>query len=155
MPIFQASDIIEMALELEKSGEIFYRAVAQKTRTPSLQKLFEHLAEQEGQHYATFQKLAKGVGEQPLMLPDEWDQYLMYLQATIQSSFFEGSDKALSLADQVTDEKEALRMAMGFEKETLLFFYDLRDMVSEADREVLGRIIAEEKSHLRQLAAML
>ena len=46
-------------------------------------------------------------------------------------------------------------MAMGFEKETLLFFYDLRDMVSEADKQVLMRIVAEEKSHLRQLAAVL
>lgn len=28
MPIFQAADVVEMALELEKSGEAFYRAVA-------------------------------------------------------------------------------------------------------------------------------
>ena len=155
MPIFAAADVVEMALELEKSGEVFYRAVAKKVKSAQIQTLFEDLANQEVQHYAAFQKLSKTVWDKPLMLPDEWNQYLMYLQATIQSVFFEGEDKALALAEQVTDEKEALRMAMGFEKETLLFFYDLRDMVSEGDRTILTRIVNEEKSHLRRLADML
>ena len=155
MPIFAAADVVEMALELEKSGEVFYRAVAKKVKSDQIQGLFEDLADQEVQHYAAFQKLSKTVWDKPLMLPDEWNQYLMYLQATIQSAFFEGEDKALALAEQVTDEKEALRMAMGFERETLLFFYDLRDMVSEGDRTILMRIVNEEKSHLRRLADML
>ena len=155
MPIFAAADVVEMALELEKSGEVFYRAVAKKVTSAQIQALFEDLADQEVQHYAAFQKLSKTVWDKPLMLPDEWNQYLMYLQATIQSVFFEGKDKALALAEQVTDEKEALRMAMGFEKETLLFFYDLRDMVSEGDTTILMRIVNEERSHLRRLADML
>lgn len=77
------------------------------------------------------------------------------MQATVQSAFFEGQDKALSLAEQVIDEKEALRMAMNFGKETPLFVCDLRDMVSDADKKVMKRIIDEEISHLRRLAAML
>ena len=46
-------------------------------------------------------------------------------------------------------------MAMGFEKETLLFFYNLRDLVSDRNQKTIDRIIAEEKSHLRRLAKML
>ncbi|HEY72223.1 MAG TPA: rubrerythrin, partial [Thermoflexia bacterium] len=38
---------------------------------------------------------------------------------------------------------------------TLLFFYDLRDMVAEADRGAISNIIREEKMHLRRLARML
>jgi len=152
MPIFQATDVVEMALELEKSGEAFYRAVAIKAKTAQIRDLFEELADAEVQHYATFQKLSETVWDQPLMLPDEWGQYLAYLQATIQSVFFQGEDKALALAEQVDDEKEALRMAMDFEKETLLFFHDLRDMVSGGDKAILLRIVNEEKAHLRRLA---
>lgn len=155
MAIFKATDVIEMALEIEKSGEVFYRAVAHKAQSPQVQALFEDLAEQEVQHYAAFEKLSGTEWDRPLMPRDEWDQYLMYLQATVQSAFFEGSDKALDLAERASDEKEALRMAMGFEKETLLFFHDLRDMVSDADEKVVKRIIDEEKAHLRRLAAML
>ncbi len=155
MSIFRASDVVEMALELEKSGEVYYRAVAGKVASPQVRAIFEDLAEQERHHYAAFEGLSRSTWDKPLMTGDEWDQYLMYLQATIQSSFFEGSDKALALAEGVADEKEALQKALDFEKETMLFFYDLRDMVSEADKEVIERIIAEEKTHMRRLAAML
>jgi rubrerythrin len=154
MAIFQATDVVEMALELEKSGEIFYRAVAEKV-PPQVRTVFEDLAEAEQNHYLAFQKLSKTTSGEPLMTEDAWDQYMMYLQATIQSTFFEGADKALALADQVTDAQEAIRMAVGFEKETMLFFHDLRDMVAEANKGTVERIITEEKSHLTLLASML
>jgi len=155
MPIFQATDIVEMALELEKSGEAFYRAVAKKAKSAENKRLFVHLADAEVNHYNTFKQLSQTTWDQPLVPAEEWTQYLMYLQATIQSVFFQGKDKALALAHEVTDETEALRMAMGFEKETLLFFHDLRDMVSASDKDTVTRIINEEKQHLRQLADML
>ena len=155
MAIFQATDIIEMAMEVEKSGEIFYGAVANKAASPTVRALFEDLAQQERYHYRAFQTLTRTTWEQSPTLEGDWDQYLMYLQATIQSAFFQGSDKALSLADQVTDEKQALQMALDFEKETMLFFYDLRDKISEKDRAVVERIIAEERTHVKRLAEML
>jgi rubrerythrin len=154
MGIFQATDVVEMALELEKSGEVFYRTVAAKA-PPQVRTVFEDLAQAEQNHYVAFQKLSKTASGAPLVTEDAWDQYMMYLQATIQSTFFEGADKALTLAEQVTDPQEAIRMAVGFEKETMLFFHDLRDMVAEADKPIVERIIAEEKSHLTLLASML
>ena len=155
MAFLRAADIVEMAMELEKSGEAFYRAVASSSESPQVQTVFADLAEQEAKHYAIFAKLSKAVRNKPLMSTDEWDEYMMYLQATIQSAFFEGVDKALAVAEEVTDEKEAVRVAMNFEKETLLFFHDLRDMVSAADQEIIKQVIAEEKRHLRRLARIL
>ena len=155
MAIFQATDIIEMAMELEKSGEIFYGEVANKATTPEVRELFDDLAEQEKYHYAAFKAMSGTVWDQSPTREGEWDQYLMYLQATIQSAFFEGSDKALSLAEQVTDEQDALQMALGFEKETMLFFYDLRDKVTDADKPIVQGIIDEERNHMRRLAEMV
>jgi rubrerythrin len=43
---------------------------------------------------------------------------------------------------------------MGFEKDTMLFYYDLREMVDETDRATITDIINEEKQHLRRLAKM-
>lgn len=155
MAIFRATDVIEMAMELEKSGEIFYSAVAEKAASPEVRSLFEDLAEQEKRHYSAFERLTRTTWQQSPTFEGDWDQYLMYLQATVQSTFFEGSDKALALAEQVTDEKEALQMAIGFEKETMFFFYDLRDKVSDADKAVVERIIAEERMHVQRLAGMI
>lgn len=155
MAFLQAADAVEMAMGIETNGEAFYRAVARKARSSQARALFEDLAEQETKHYQAFSQMSKAIRDKPLMSQEEWEQYQGYLQATVQSALFEGPDKALAAAEEVQDEQEAVRMAMGFEKETMLFFYNLHDIVSDADQKVIDRIIAEEKTHLQRLAGML
>ena len=155
MAVFRAADIVELALELEKNGEAYYRSVADKAQSAKVRELFEDLAYQETLHYKTFQELGRTAWDKPLMSPEQWQEYLDYLQATVQSAFFEGEDKALAAADKAATEQQALRMAMEFEKETLLFFHDLRELVPAGEKPAVLRIIAEEKAHLRRLADML
>ena len=155
MALFQAADIVELAMQVEQSGEAFYRAVAAKVASQEARELFEYLAGQEVIHYQVFQKLSQSVSESPFMTDEEWDLYLDYLNGTVQSAFFEGTDKALALAGTVTDSQTAIQMAIGFEKETLLFFYDLRERIPDKDRPVVEKIIAEEKRHIRRLVDKL
>lgn len=155
MAIFTATEAFEMAMEIEKNGEVFYNAVAKQAAQAEVKTLFEELARQEQKHYAVFQKMAGNVTETPSFPTSEYDDYKLYLQVTLDNALFSGPDKALSAAERAPDQKEALRVAIGFEKDTLLFFYDLRDMVAETDREKLAGIIGEEKTHLRRLAKML
>lgn len=155
MAFFRASDVTELAMELEKSGEAFYRAVAQKADSPEVRALFEDLADQEVIHLRIFNRLFQAIKSKPFMTDEEWDQYQDYLEATVQSAFFEGHDKALSVAGDVNGEQEALKMAIRFEKETMLFFHDLYDIVPESDKETIEKVIDEEKRHVRRLARML
>jgi rubrerythrin len=67
---------------------------------------------------------------------------------------FVGPDKALRMAEEARDRKAVLRAAMGLEKDTMLFYYDLREMVADVDRATVSDIINEEKQHLRRLAKM-
>jgi rubrerythrin len=155
MAVFTAAEAIEMAMEIEKNGEVFYNEAAAKSADAQVKALFEDLAVQEQGHYRAFQNMLKGAQPAPELPAAEYDQYQTYVQAALDQALFAGSDKALSLAKQAGDRETALRAAIGFEKDTLLFFYDLRDMVSEADRETVSSIIREEKKHLRRLAGML
>jgi rubrerythrin len=155
MALFQAADIVELAMQVEKSGEAFYRAVAGKAQSSKSRELFEYLADQEVMHHKVFSKLSSTVQDNPFMTDEEWDLYMDYLNGTVQSAFFEGPDKALALAETVTDERQAINMAIGFEKETLLFFYELRERIPEADRSYVEKIVDEEKRHIRRLADML
>ena len=129
--------------------------MAQKVGSPEVRALFEDLADQEVIHYKIFSKLFQAIKAKPFMTDEEWDRYQDYLEATVQSAFFEGYDKALSVAQEVKGEQEALKMAIRFEKETMLFFHDLYDVVPEADKETIGKVIDEEKRHVRRLAQML
>jgi rubrerythrin len=157
MGIFTAAEALEMAMQIETNGEVFYNAVAAKMADPGVKKLFQELAAQEQRHYEVFQKMAGTVGgvASPSAPDVERDEYQIYLQAALDNALFAGKDKALALAEQARDRQAALRVAIGFEKDTLLFFYDLHGMVSEAEQKAVGGIIQEEKLHLRRLAKLL
>jgi rubrerythrin len=155
MAVFTAAEAIEMALEIEKNGEVFYNAAAEKSDDAEVTALFEDLAVQEQIHYEIFQKMLGSVGSAPELPAEEYDQYQAYLDAALDNALFSGEDKALALAEKATDRETALRAALGFEKDTMLFFYDLREMVGEADRESVSRVIGEERKHVRRLAALL
>ena len=155
MAVFTAAEAIEMAMEIEKNGEVYYNAVAEKSTDPEAKALFEDLAIQEQAHYRVFERMLGGVKPAPELPAAEYDQYEAYLQVALNNALFEGPDKALSMAQQATTKEEALVAALNFEKDTLLFFYDLREMVSEADQKAVSGIIGEERKHARRLAKML
>jgi rubrerythrin len=155
MTAFTAAEAIEMAMKIEKNGEVFYHEAASKSADSEIKALFEDLAAQEKGHYQVFQKMLTGAQPGPALPAAEYDQYDTYVQVALENALFAGPDKALTMARQAEGRDIALRAALGFEKDTLLFFYDLRDMVNEADRETVARIIREEKKHVRRLVGML
>jgi rubrerythrin len=156
MAVLTAAEALKWALEIEKNGEAFYNEVAAKSADPEVKTLFEDLAAQERGHYQVFQKMLEEVKPEPDLSSVEYDEYQTYLQVALDSALLAGPDKGLTLAKQAQDLATALRAAMGFEKDTLLFFYDLREMmVSEAERRAVSDIILEEKAHVRRLAKML
>jgi rubrerythrin/rubredoxin len=152
MADFDAADGLDMAMEVEKNGEVFYTAAAQKATDPKVKATLQALAAQEQGHYEVFWKMAGGLEHsQPLAA---FDEYKAYLHATMRNALFFGPDKALAAAEQAQNEKAVLQMAIDFERDTLLFFYDLTEMVGKADQPVVAGIIQEEKAHIRRLAEL-
>lgn len=155
MAVFTAAEALNMALRIEQNGETFYRTIARRTQEGEIRAVLEDLAVQEQRHYRTFQGLSSYVMEPPSLSGPEWEEYIQYVQVALDQALFYGPDKALAAAEKIKDVKEALRMALGFEKDTLLFYYDLREMMRGADRELVSEVIREEKGHVRRLAGLL
>ncbi len=157
MAFLTAAEALKWAMEIEKNGETFYNDVAAKSADPEVRSLFEALAVQERGHYRVFEKMLEEVRPDPDLssVAVQYNEYQTYLEVVLDNALFAGPEKGLTLAKQAQDRETALRAAMGFEKDTLLFFYDLLEMVSEAERGALLDVILEEKSHLRHLAKML
>ncbi len=157
MALFTPAEALEFAMQIEKNGELFYNSVASKAADPDVKALLQELAAQERQHYATFSKVAGSANRMASgSLAEGVDsaEYRGYLQAALDSALFSGPDKALAAAEQARDRQAVLRAAVGFEKDTLLFFYDLQDMLAGSERETVAGIIREEKAHLRRLAKL-
>lgn len=155
MAVMTPAEILNIALSIEESGQSFYSAAAEGMEDEDVKALMEELADWEKQHYRTFKTLSDRVGDLPALSDEQWAEYDQYLDAALANTLFQGPDKALAVAQDLEDEEEALRMALGFEKDTLLLYYDLREMLPEDERETVDEIISEEKTHAVRLAALL
>jgi rubrerythrin len=154
MAALSVGTVLRWALEIETNGEAFYRAVAAAASDRDVKTLFNDLAYQEERHYRTFERMLAQVKHDSDVKEDPVASEA-YIRTILADALVGGPDKGLELARQAADETAALKAAMAFEKDTILFFYDLRDMVPEAQQEMLTAIIDQEKDHLRQLARVL
>ena len=149
MEKYSISEVIEQAVQTEKLGYQFYTTMADRFKTDGdLKKLFEKLAAKEQVHEKRFSELKEITGTAE---PEGWEEVSQYLRAIVESEFFLGSHKSLPALPHVSTVEAAVSFAMGFEKETLLYFHTIRDVVMEKD--VVDEIINEEKSHIMWLNA--
>ncbi len=144
MDVFSVREVLEQAVQTEKLGYEFYTAIAKRfEKDEKLKELFETLALKEQIHEKIFSELMERTGDEE---SENWEEALAYLRAIIESEFFLGKDKSLPSLENIKTTSDAVHYAIGFERETLLYFHALRDIVSE--KEVVDRIIKEEKSHI-------
>jgi rubrerythrin len=148
MERFSIREVVEQAIRTERLGYEFYTTMAKRfEKDERLKKLFENLAGKELVHEKTFLELKEMLGDEE---PESWDEISEYLRAIVESEFFLGREKSLPSLDHVKTVGDAVTFAMGFEKETLLHFYSLRDAVKEKD--MVDEVINEERSHIMWLA---
>ncbi len=144
MEKFSIREIIEQAIQTEKLGNEFYTKMAKKFHdNKELEKLFKTLAAHEIKHGNSFVTLKKKLKDEE---PESWDEVILYLRAIIDSEFFLGKDKCLPSLEHVKTALEAVDFALCFERETLLYYYTLREATKE--KKILDKIIREEKSHI-------
>jgi rubrerythrin len=153
MNTYSIDEIIEMAIRTETLGYQFYTTMAEKfKKDEGLSKLFTTLASKEKVHEKIFTELKTMVAKKGTE-PVQWEEVSNYMRAFVESEFFLGKGKALPAMDHVKTVHDAAKFAMGFEKETLLYFHELRSIVKE--KEIVDQVINEEKSHIRWLGAFL
>ena len=144
MERFSIREIIEQAIQTERLGNEFYTKMAEKFHeNKELKKLFETLSAHEVKHGNSFIALREKIKDEE---PEGWDEVTLYLRAIVDSEFFLGKDKCLPSLEHVKTASEAVDFALCFERETLLYYYALREATK--DKEILDKIITEEKSHI-------
>ena len=156
MPItYSASEVMEMAVDTEKAGELFYKTVATQSKDERLKNLFQYLADQEKQHINAFVNIAKTIKIAPDEMPADWEEVSLYLKAVTESRYFLGGDKALSAAKSAETTEQAVNTALAFEKETLVFYLEALDMMPALNRPAVEALVREERVHIRKLTQFL
>jgi rubrerythrin len=152
--IFNADEIFEMAIYVERNGAKFYRKAAEQTESPDVKKMLLELAVMEDGHEIIFAEMRKDLNEQEKesLTFDPDGQGAKYLQAMVSARAYEGKkDPAEELTGNETP-AEIIRIAIQAEKDGVVFYLGMKDLVSNASgKEKVQVIIAEEMGHIKIL----
>jgi|WetSurMetagenome_2_1015567.scaffolds.fasta_scaffold00012_47 rubrerythrin len=150
MENFSIDEILEQAIQTEKLGNRFYTEMAEKfIGDEELRKLFLTLADKEAEHEALFTCMKDTAGKSEPS-PVDWEEVSHFMRAIVESEFFLGNKKNLAGMEKITSVAEAAQFALGFEKETMLYFIGLRDVAPQ--KEAVDAIIGEERCHIKWLS---
>jgi rubrerythrin len=152
---YNADEVFEMAEQIERNGGKFYRRAAELAAEASTGEMLLELAGMEDDHLSTFEEMRKGLSatEQKPMVFDPDDELNLYLRAMADQHVFDVSadPSALLSAGQATN--EVLRIAIGLEKDSIVFYLGLKELVPERfGKERLDGIIQEEFGHIGTLS---
>jgi len=153
---FNADEIFEMAEHIERNGAKFYRAAAKKL--PAAKQELLDLASMEDEHLKTFADMRAQLfaSEQEVLVFDPDGQAQMYLRVMADEHVF---DVKTDPTEQLTGRETAqdiFRTAIGFEKDSIVFYTGLKECVSrKAGKEKVEAIIAEEMGHIGKITKML
>jgi rubrerythrin len=156
--VFNADEIFEMAIRIENNAADFYRKAASQQSDTENQKFLERLAGMEVQHRKIFTEMRTTLTEKekdPKVF-DPYDEISQYLAAMVDTMGGEGSP---SVADSLTGDEsleKILQTAIGLEKDTILFYLGIKDMIPvQSGQDRIDEIIREERRHVIQLTNVL
>jgi rubrerythrin len=155
---FSADEILAMAEQIERNGARFYRRAASLVKEREVSKLLKELAVWEDGHekvFASMRHILKDPERQPTTFDPE-DETSIYLRAMADGHVF---DVKVDPTDKLSGKESAteiLQMAIGQEKDSIIFYLGIRDMVPEVmGKEKIDEIIREEMHHIGFLSRQI
>lgn len=155
---FNAAEIFDVAIKIEENGKKFYDAATKMVDNNEVKELFADLGAQEIEHKAKFKALRDELpasASTPTVF-DANNELDAYLKAMADQHVFvtsEGVDKQLAT---VKDVKSAIKLAMTFEKDSIIFFLTVQDATEGSKgKSTINALVKEEQEHLRRLALQL
>lgn len=150
---FAGSEIVELGIQIEVNGKSFYDEITEKSKNQDAKKVFRHLAAEEEKHIEDFKKILDSVRKyEPVeSYPDE---YFAYMNAMAREHVFTIEGKGSEIAKTVTTDKQAIELAIIFEKESIFFYEGMKRIMSGEDEGLLDALIAQEKDHLGKLQGL-
>ncbi len=155
-PAFNAEEVLEIAVQIEKIGAAFYRRAAEIVDDPAGKIMLEELAVMEDGHEIGFENMRANPDILSMLIGDPEGEAALYLRAFASGNVFPAdADPAFELDDTVTVEV-ILSKAIRMELESIAFYQGIKDAMSkELGRDKVEAIIREERRHVIMLTEEL
>lgn len=146
--MFSTSEILDLAVRIEKNGEAVYRQAADKISNPELVALLTWMADEEVKHASWFSELKSKLSitsHNPFI---EEMSHELFDDLLGEKNF---SHKDVDFG-RVQNVDELMAIFIEFEKDSVLFYEVLEPFIEdETTLENLRKIIAEENKHITEL----
>ncbi len=148
--VFSGRELLDISIGIEKQGIAYYDIMARSTKQQIARDLFNHLADAERVHAETFRNF---VAETDDYNPpqNQLNEYSDYMRALVNNAVFTNEMATSELATHIDSEIEAVDIGISAEKDSILFYYFLKEVIPAAGIKILDKILSEEKLHLSQL----
>ena len=155
---FNIDETLQMAIKIEQNGRAFYQKAAENTKDAGVQDKFRELADMEVQHENFFKELkaALSAGEKEATVFDPDNEGVLYLNAFASGHVFKKDGNPAAELKGTESVEEILQTAIGLEKDSIVFYLGIKEMVpANLGKDKVQQIIKEEMSHIRLLSEQL
>jgi len=157
-----ADELMELAIQIEKNGKEYFSAMAERSENPKVKQVFTLLVREEQSHLENFEKIRERLAEKrqdDFQIADEYNTPEMdaYIQAMSDGRVYPNLCSHAELATEIKDDEQAIYHAIGFEKDTVLFFGDILGILGAEDenKTLIEELIRQEKIHIAKLYTLL
>ncbi len=150
---FSTIELINIAIGIERMGIAFYDVMTKSTENAVTRDVLQYLANMEREHIQIFQGMLAEADK--YQIPETYtEEYASYLQALVDSAVFSDDMVTSEMATQADSDIKALELGISAEKDSILFYYGMKEGMPQRAQSTVNNIITEEKSHLRQLTEL-
>ncbi|MBU0610750.1 MAG: hypothetical protein KKI08_22890 [Armatimonadetes bacterium] len=154
---FDALEVFDLAVQTERNGRVFYEAAAAAATDPAVKQIMTSLGRAEAEHERTFLKLREeafpsGQPRPQEPLPETYGgEEVEYMTALLHTRVLPDEATGLRVVAEMSDDTAALDFAIAFEKDTILFMQQMRELIPEDDWERVNVLLQQEYAHVRLL----
>jgi len=155
---FSADEILEIAERIEENGVAFYAAGCQAVSDPAAAALLRRLSAWEAAHVELFKTMRRELTaeEKTPTVFDPEDQMALYLQSMADRTVFTSKMNPSEMFGPEPALRHVLQLALEREKDAVVFYTGIRDMVpARLGLARIEEIVREEISHVLMIEKQL
>jgi rubrerythrin len=155
---FNATEVFRIAIEIKDRCVAFYEKAQGVIQDSEVKQLFENLVREETEHKAKIENLKAKmpVGAWTPAVSDPEQELDLYIKMMADQHVFSSAAELDAQLAEVKTTKDALKLALQFEKDSIIFFLGMQEATCEGkDRDLIALLIKEEQHHVRRLSLQI
>lgn len=151
--MFRASEILEMAVRIEKQGIAFYNACLESELEEEVAGVFRYLIEQERHHINTFKTMRRDLEDYDL--PESYaGETGSYMDSFVNEAIFFSPKQAAEKVKSLSDPLQAIDFGIQFENRSINFYEEMKEIVPASEGEKIDDVIEQERRHIERLESL-